>query len=191
MLGIPIHSGPFRRGQDDTTLDDATDSRFVNLGHEIVNLALKGFMDSATIQAFFHVYGYSVEQRFGDPTRAAVLVHAIGMNLEKLVRTLRRRRMVEQTKSAMDVDKRFADGDMRSLMDRTLTEEEAWRALVMGKGKVKKAMDWWTKWEPWGQLPSPAGALSPPQPVWRRLLGQLPPPGYAMQSRAPHPRVES
>ena len=191
MLGIPIYSGPLRRGQDNTTLDDATDSRFVNLGHEIVNLALKGFMDSATIQAFFHVYGYSVEQRFGDPTRAAVLVHAIGMNLEKLVRTLRRRRMVEKTKSAMDVDKRFADGDMRILMDLGLTEEEAWRALVMGKGKVKKAMDWWTKWEPWGQLPSPAEALSPQTPVWRRLLGQLPPPGYAMQSRAPHPRAES
>ena len=187
MLGIPIHPGPFRRGQDDTTFHDATDSRFVNLGHEIVNLALKGFMDSATIQAFFHVYGYSVEQRFGDPTRAAVLVHAIGMNLEKLVRTLRRRRMVEKTKSARDVDKRFADGDMRILMDLALTEEEAWRALVMGKGNVEKARDWWRKWEPWGQLPSPAEALSPQTPVWRRLLGRLPPPGYAMQSRAPHP----
>ena len=192
MLGIPIHPGRFRRGRDETTLDDETDSIFLSLGLEMVNLALKGFMDSATIQAFFQVYGYSVEQRFGDPTRAAVEVHAIGMNMDKLRRTMRRRKVVEKTTSARAENRRFADGDMRSLMNLPLTEEEAWTALVMGKGNVDSATAWYySSLEDWGQLlplPPPEEALSPQTPAWRRLVGQRPPPGNGLPSQVPDAR---
>ena len=193
MLSIPIHPGRFRRARDETTLNDATDIEFLDRGLQIVNLALKGFMDSMTIQAFFHEYGYSVEQRFGDPTRAAVIVYAIGMNLDKLVRILRRRRMAEKTASARTENKKFNDGDISQLMnldDLDLTKEGAWTALVMGKGNVDKAMAWCYTWEFRGQLSPPAEALSPQTPDWRRHFGQPPPPPpeNALPSQAPDSR---
>ena len=188
MLSIPIHPGPFRRGRDETTLNDATDIKFLSQGLTIVNLALKGFMDSTTIQAFFHVYGYSVEQRFGDPTRTAVKVYAIGMNLDKLVRILRRRSMAEKTKRARAENKEFNDRDISSLINHDLTEEGAWTALVMGKGNVNKAVAWCYTWDFWGQLLPPEEALSPQTPDWRRHFGQPPSPENALPSQAPDPR---
>ena len=172
MLSIPIHPGPFRRGRDETTLNDAIDEEFLSRGLQIINLALKGFMDSATIQAFFHVYGYSVEQRFGDPTRATEVVYAIGMNQDKLRRTLRRRRMAEKTARARAEKKKFNGGDMTSLRQNYgMTEKEAWTALVMAKGHIDRAADCRFEWELWPQLPPAEDALSPQTPDLTRLFG--------------------
>ena len=191
MLGIPIHPHDFRRGRDETTLNDAIDSEFLRQGLEIVNLALKGFMDSATIQAFFHAHGYSVEQRFGDSSRAAVKVYAIGMNQDKLGRTLHRWRMIEKTASARAENKQFNEEDMRTLMNNNnLTEDDAWMALVMGKGHVDRALAWWITWNIQGQL-QPEEALSPQTPAWKRLVGQQPPREEALQWQALDPRDRS
>ena len=189
MLGIPIHEGRFRRGRDEKTLNDNVDLDFLRQGLEIVNLALEGFMDSATIQAFFHNYGYSVEQRFGDSARAVVKVYAIGMNLEKLERTLRRWRMVEKTESAKIQKKEFNEEDTHTLMNENgLTRDEAWTALVMGKGHVDRAISWHFKWDVFGQLPLPEEALSPQTPAMRRIYGQRPPPEDVWPPRVPYPR---
>ena len=85
MLGIPLHQGECRRkgcGHHKT---------FIKTGLKIVNLALAGFMDSRTIQAFMNVFGVSEEQDSSaaeDPARPRV--DAVKMDEKRLRRTLER-----------------------------------------------------------------------------------------------------
>lgn len=82
MLDIPLRA-------DDQRLikPKRNDREFLRLALEIVNLALAGFIDSRTIQAFLNVYGYSEDQGVDfqpnhiieavkmDPTRLRQLLH--------------------------------------------------------------------------------------------------------------------
>ena len=85
MLGIPLHQGECRRkgcGHHNT---------FMKTGLQIVNLALAGFMDSRTIQAFMNVFGVSEEQDSSaveDPARPRV--DAVKMNENRLRKALER-----------------------------------------------------------------------------------------------------
>ncbi|CAD6580995.1 MAG: hypothetical protein ASARMPREDX12_000332 [Alectoria sarmentosa] len=85
MLGIPLHQNECRRkscGHHKT---------FIKIGLKIVNLALAGFMDSRTIQAFMNVFGVSEEQDSGtaeDPAKPRV--DAVKMDGNRLRRALER-----------------------------------------------------------------------------------------------------
>lgn len=157
MLGITPNPDSYRRGQ-------TADGDFLQSGLEIVNLALAGFMDSETIQAFFNVHGYSAEQRFGDAARAVVKVNAIGMNQVKLFLTLQRRKADDTIAAAHAKDDQFKQADIDQLMGQDMSEDQAWRALVMGGGNVDRAMGWHFDLDPFGVLPRPEDALSPKTP---------------------------
>ena len=164
MLGIPIHPGLLRRGRTEEDLDETTDNTFLSQGLGIVNLALQGFMESATIQAFFNTHGYSVEQRFGDPARAVIPVTAVGMNQEKLLRTLQARQVRDKLASARNEDKKFPIEDTAYLTGEGLSEDQAWRALVVADGNREEAFDWHFGWDDFGEVPKPEDALSPKTP---------------------------
>lgn len=81
MLGIPIHPGRRRRGQH-------SNNAFETLGREIINLALAGFMDSRTIQAFLNAYGYSEDQSPAQPVKHSVI--AVRLRINKFDDIMRR-----------------------------------------------------------------------------------------------------
>ena len=80
MLGIPLLADRRRRTKA------SQDVEFLELGLEIVNLALDGFMDSRTIQAFLNVYGYSEDQDVN--TQPSHTVDAVEMDAARLKRLL-------------------------------------------------------------------------------------------------------
>lgn len=164
MLDIPINPNYLRRGRSSADENDFIDQGFLARGLEIVNLALGGFMDSATIQAFFNAYGYSVEQRFGDPARSVIPVNAVGMNLDKFRLTLQKRKWTRSLESAEERGVRYPDADIASLVGQGLSETEAWRALSIKSGDPLTASDWHLEQEPCGSLPKPEEALSPKTP---------------------------
>lgn len=164
MLGITIHRGFYRRGRTTENRDDKADEVFLQSGLELVNLALAGFMDSETIQAFLNVHGYSVEQRFGDPTRAVVKFNAIGMNQDKLRYTLGQRKADYKFAAARAKGDRFNKEDINYLRGQAMSEDQAWRALVMGGGNVDQAIGWHFGLDSFGELPRPEDALSPKTP---------------------------
>ena len=145
-------------GEDE---DEDEDDIFLQQGVEIVNLALEGFMDSTTIQAFFNVHGYSVEQRFGDPARAVISVSAVGMNHDKFQMTLLKRSWIDKFASARAQGTTFPDADVADLMGPGMSQEQAWRALLMFSGNRKNAAEWHWNQVPPGELPRPEEALSP------------------------------
>ena len=167
MLGISIHPYHLRRGRPPVGDNEAIDQMFVTTGLEIVNLALAGFMDSARIQAFFNVFGYSVEQRFSDPTRAVISVHAVGMNQEKFRRTLQKRYWNNVLACARTHKATFPDDDMAYLMSFGLSVDEAWTALVIGGPDREQALSWHFNQDI--LLPRPEEALSPKTPESGRL----------------------
>lgn len=158
MLGIPIHSGPLRIRQSGKSEDEYYNEIFLQEGLEIVNLALGGFMDSATIQAFFNVHGYSVEQRFDDPARAVIPVNAVGMNHEKFRRTLLKYHWSDKLTSAEFRGTTFPEATITRLVDLGLDREQAWRALLISGGNLEEAANWHHYPEP------PEEALSPKTP---------------------------
>ena len=89
MLGIPIYDSPDGKRRAMVTFT----AQFPNLGLEIVNLVLRGHMDTRTIQAFLHYYGYAAEQ---DCNTEGVLVNNVktipfsGDSFHQLVRELAR-----------------------------------------------------------------------------------------------------
>ena len=163
MLGIPIRP---KRRREPSKGDEmyATDEEFLKLGLRIVNLALEGFMDSTTIQAFFNVFGYSVEQRFGDLARAVIPVNAVGMNLNKLDRTLEKRHWDTLLAASGYRKIKYKDADMAYLRGEGLSEDEAWRALTITSGNRDLAFQWHYERDPAGELPTPEDALSPKTP---------------------------
>ncbi len=163
MLGIPILP-KLRRQPSKGNEKYATDDNFLELGLRIVNLALEGFMDSSTIQAFFNVFGYSVEQRCGDAARAVIRVNAVGMNVNKLGRTLERRHWRTLIAYSEHHKKRFEDADMAYLHVLGLDEDQAWRALSIASGDPDLALRWHYERDPFGELPIPEDALSPKTP---------------------------
>ena len=162
MLNIPIHGDTLRRGRDEEAFNN-TDHRFLQQGLQILNLALAGFMDSTTIQAFFNTYGYSAQQRINDPARAVVDVNAIGMNMEKLRRTIQRYQVEDKLAKARAQNKSFPDADMRTLTEQDISEEDAWKLLVLSKGDVDAALA-----RSYEEVTNPEDALSPTTPDRRR-----------------------
>ena len=163
MLGIPIYPYNQRCGRSSNAVSDTNDDEFLTQGLEIVNLALEGFMDSATIQAFFNVYGYTL-QRFGDPARSVIPVNAVGMNQEKLRRTLKKRHATRKLALAGADDATFDDATMARLRDGGMTDDQAWKAMVITGGPWEKAFHWHFGQEVAGVLPEPEDALSPKTP---------------------------
>lgn len=160
MLGIPIYPKSYRRGRTAEDQFDKADEEFLESGLELVNLALAGLMDSEIIQAFFNVHGYCDEQRFGDPARAVVKVNAIGMNQEKLRLTLNQRR-IAPARSRGD---QFNEAHIDYLKGQNMSEDQAWRALLMCGGNVDRAMSWHFGSSPVGEMERPESALSPKTP---------------------------
>ena len=161
MLGIPINQDPWGRR---LFQNEDNDNSFIRQGLEIVNLALGGFMNSTTIQAFFNVYGYSVEQRFGDPAISVIRVNAVGMNQDKLRLTLQKRYWSSIIESARDREAEFSDADIACLVDQGLDGDAARRALAISGGDPTGAAGWHYDQEPPGELPRPEEALSPKTP---------------------------
>ena len=85
MLGIPL-LGELQRPNH----RDHNDREFLDRALEIVNLALAGFMDSRTIQAFLNVYGYSAEQDVH--VLPEHIVDAVRMDSGRLERSLQRQK---------------------------------------------------------------------------------------------------
>ena len=83
MLGIPIHRDITRRRLA-IRGEAKHDAQFYVVGKRIMNLALRGHMDSRTIQAFFNVYGYSKQQDPNNQDQRVRDVNAQRMNLEIL-----------------------------------------------------------------------------------------------------------
>ena len=166
MLNIPLHTQPFRRGRTASDRFDTRDLTFLKQGLEIVNLALSGFMDSSTIQAFFNAHGYSAEQRFGDPARAVIPCHAVGINAEKFHRTLQRRKWSGMLAAAREQGRVFPDGAVAQLMGEGLSQEQAWTALVVANGNPLGAFQWHFEKDGPGVMPDPRDALSPVTPDW-------------------------
>ena len=164
MLGIPIHPSMLRRRPSRENANYATDERFLELGLEIVNLALEGFMDSTTIQAFLNVFGYSVEQRHGDPARAVVSANAIGMNQDKFGRTLQKRFWGPILTYTEGHPRRFPDASIAYLISQGLSVDQAQRALSLNNGNPNRAFNWHYSMDPPGELPKPEDALSPKTP---------------------------
>lgn len=153
-LGIIVHDGFSRRGR-------TNDGDFLAEGLEIVNLALAGFMDSGTIQAFMNVHGYCIEQNFTNPIWAVTPVNAIGMNLEKLTRVMRRRRDAELLEEARAKGVQYPDEMYQSCLEMGLTSRKnIWSALVLNSGDVQSAVNWWYN----DRQDSPTSALSPRTP---------------------------
>ena len=75
MLGISITANPRRRVRDWMSY-----RRFHSLAMEIVNLALRGYMDSVTVQAFLVVHGYAEQ----DAEQEVVEVDAARMEQDTL-----------------------------------------------------------------------------------------------------------
>lgn len=75
MLGIPITAKRQRRVRDWRSY-----KRFHSLATEMVNLALRGYMDSLTVQAFMVVYGYAEQY----PEQDVVAVDAARMEVGTL-----------------------------------------------------------------------------------------------------------
>ena len=73
MLGIPIqHQNLWRPGE-------SAHEQFVKAGLEVINLALAGFMDSRTIQAFMNVHGYCEQQSPANLAERAIPADAVAM----------------------------------------------------------------------------------------------------------------
>ena len=172
MLDIPVEGSHFRRGRTEKDRFDPQDLSFLKQGLEIVNLALEGFMDSDTIQAFFNVHGYCAEQRFGDPARAVIPVNAVGMNPDKFRRTLQHRKWSSMLAYARAQGRLFLDEDLAYLMNEGLSQDQAWTALVVSNGNRRLAFHWHFDSDVPGEFPDPKNALSPTTPD-RRMVRKL------------------
>lgn len=91
MLGIRIVSSETR--MESTWRGGPTsDAEFYRLGKEIMNLAIRGFMDSTTIQAFMMVFGYARYRPPGVARNAATLMNSVEMDgeiLQTILQTIR------------------------------------------------------------------------------------------------------
>ena len=98
MLCVPVHSGDERRptvwrGRV------AGDSEFYRVGKQIMNLAVQGFMDSRTIQAFMMVFGYAKERSVDDAKSFPVIMQSVAMNTGILNDIMGAARTEEQDKA--------------------------------------------------------------------------------------------
>ena len=79
MLSIPIEASGQRR-RTAACIRDSHGAEFYRLGKEIMNLALRGAMDSRTIQAFLNVYGYARAQDINSENDYPLLANAAEMS---------------------------------------------------------------------------------------------------------------
>lgn len=79
MLRVPVHSGEERR-LTAWRGHVAGDSDFYRVGKQIMNLAVQGFMDSRTIQAFMMVFGYAKDRSVDDAKGVPVIMQSVAMN---------------------------------------------------------------------------------------------------------------
>jgi len=77
LLDIPLHEQHRRRG-------NLSEENFLSLGTEIVNLAVAGYMDSLTIQAFLNASGMTTEQDVKDESVRVASVETSLMNDSRL-----------------------------------------------------------------------------------------------------------
>ena len=96
MLGIPVHTSPFRR--------DRTGQRgakfFQAKGLEIINLAIAGHMNSSVIQAFLNHYGYSRAEDLDATSLAANSIPTAHVTLAGLEQFVQDCRLLERTVAA-------------------------------------------------------------------------------------------
>lgn len=130
MLGISIHPGRRRRIQTHV-------QRFFNEGVKIMNLALNGFMDSSTIQAFMIVHGYSVEPKDGE---VLSMMNAVAMDEEKLdiIMTDLQNRAKDEVAQRITS---YPPERLEELLNFGFEEKESRRALLMTAGDVALAID--------------------------------------------------
>lgn len=105
MLGIPIT--PEERRRPNTT----SERDFLRSGLKLVNLAVTGRLNSATIQAFMNYHGYSVEQYSGEPSIAVRDVRTTPMDEKKfgdLIEQLRIEQKIEAASAASGQGLNFA-----------------------------------------------------------------------------------
>ena len=156
MLQIITHGELNRRGL--TTAND-----FLAQGLGIVNLALAGFMDSRTIQAFLITHGYAPEPTVNTPALADV--NAVGLNHLKFERVLLERHDEEtlQDAAAAAGGTPFPTASYAACkaQEKGMDGDEAWKALVLNDGDVQRAVQWWRT----RRSRSPSEALSPRTPT--------------------------
>ena len=157
LLGIIIHDKPNRRGS-------TTANAFLSQGLRIVNLALAGFMDARTIQAFMNAHGYSTDQSPSNLVWRVADVYAVGLNHDKFDRVLRQRldeeRLQEAEKKGTEFGREVYLACCEEEEEKELVGDEAWKALVICRGDEKEAVRWW---KARGQR-EPADALEPRTP---------------------------
>lgn len=146
MLGIPLRTHRRRRGC-------RSNEEFLRLGHEFVNLALAGSMDSRTIQAFLNVFGLSERQDAASQEDDVTLVDAVRMSHERLLAALNLQRhrdadfpmpsLTPESEDGTDQGNQFPEDDVRLLIISggiEATREQALRALRHTNGNLEDAI---------------------------------------------------
>lgn len=127
MLGIPtrpqrvfVRAHPHRR--------------FHTLALQLINLALAGFMDSSTIQAFLNVLGYAVQQDVNDLT-----VHVVRADAQRMDQRILADRVMEQR----DLDRALAleppptEAQITQVTDLGTSREMAFRQLKLARNHAQ------------------------------------------------------
>lgn len=145
MLGIPVQHQHLWRPER------GAHEQFVRVGLEIVNLALAGFMNSRTVQAFMNVHGYSQKQSPINIAERVIPVDAAAMQQTRLERKLQSQRHVDLGISdgrSISPDERaprgspvkIVDTDVATLMSTmNATWEDAVKALRRSGGDLGAA----------------------------------------------------
>jgi len=147
MLEVPLLHRQRRHGR-------RSNEEFMELGQELVNLALAGFMDSRTIQAFFNVFGFSEQQDAANQEHdVRMRVDAVRMNHEKFQAELSLQRhrdadipmpsLTPEPEGGTEQTHEFPEEDIRlvSISGGTeATEERAIRALRQTNGNLEDAI---------------------------------------------------
>lgn len=130
MLGIPIRQERERHRNYPHT-------QFHKIALQIINLALAGFMDSLTIQAFLNVWGYAVEQDMNDPNARVAGAQTVRMD-EMILRTLvEDQRVIEQIQASGSAP---TEEQITQLTDMGFPRERVIQQLTLTGGNSEMAV---------------------------------------------------
>ena len=131
MLGIPLRKDRLRS-------HNYPHVRFHQTGLGIINLALAGFMDSSTIQAFLLVWGYAMEQDVNDPSVHVERADAVRMDQQTLQNLVIEQRFLERVSAGASPP---TEGQIITLTDLGFSRDNVIEQLIRAGGCVDAAAD--------------------------------------------------
>ena len=130
MLGIPIRQERERKSQYPHT-------QFQKTALRIINLALAGFMDSLTIQAFFNVWGYAIEQDVNDSNARVTVARTVRMNETILQTLVGDQRVIERYQAASSAP---SEEQITELTNMGFPRERVIQQLTLMEGNSEMAL---------------------------------------------------